>query len=51
MISKHMTSQCFFKNSKNLKKNTSNFYLIENLELIVSPGCLISYILGNEPKD
>jgi len=36
MISEHIKSQFVFKNNKNLKKNTSEFYLIENLGLIVS---------------
>ena len=47
MISEHMTSPIFFKNNKNVLKITSEFYLIENLELIVLLGCLI---IANEPK-
>jgi hypothetical protein len=36
MISDHMTLQIFFKNNKSVLKNTSEFYLIENLELIIT---------------
>jgi hypothetical protein len=42
MISDHIMSQIFVKNNNNVLKNTFEFYLIENLELIVS---LVNLIL------
>jgi len=43
MISKHMTSQCFFKNSKNLKKKYIKFLFDRKFRIDCFTG--MSYLL------